>query len=62
MKQRAKALSWLAALVLATSLAACEKPEEKGPAEKVGEKMDDAAHKMGEKMEEAGEDMKDAVD
>jgi hypothetical protein len=52
----------LAAIALAAGLAACEKREEMGPAEKVGEKMDDAAHKMGEKMEDAGEKMKDAVD
>ena len=60
--KRAKALSWLLAIALATSLAACEKPEEKGPAEKVGEKIDDAGKKMGEAMEDAGDKMQDAAD
>ena len=38
-------------------LAGCEK----GPAEKAGEKIDDAAKKVGDKMEEAGDKIKDAV-
>jgi hypothetical protein len=60
--KRANALSWLAAIALATGLAACERPEEKGPAEKVGEKIDEAGEKMGEAMEDAGDEMKDAAD
>jgi outer membrane lipoprotein-sorting protein len=32
--------------------------EQKGPAEKAGEKVDEAAEQAGEKMEEAGEKMK----
>ena len=32
--------------------------EQKGPAEKTGEKIDEAAEEAGEKMEEAGEKMK----
>ncbi|MBI3530682.1 MAG: hypothetical protein HY067_22270 [Betaproteobacteria bacterium] len=39
-------------------LAACEK---KGPAERAGESIDNAAKKVGEKMEEAGEKIKDVV-
>jgi hypothetical protein len=38
-------------------LAACEK----GPAQKAGEKIDNAAKKVGDKMEEAGDKVKDAV-
>ena len=38
-------------------LTACEK----GPAEKAGEKMDDAAKNVGEKMENAGDKIKDAA-
>lgn len=38
-------------------LTACEK----GPAEKAGEKIDNAAEKVGDKMEEAGDKIKDAV-
>lgn len=39
-------------------LSACE---EKGPAERAGESIDDAAKKTGEKIEEAGEKIKDAA-
>ena len=49
-----------AAIVLAFAVAgltACDK----GPAEKAGEKIDNAAKKAGEKMEEAGNKVKDAV-
>jgi len=46
------------ALALAVAgLAACEK----GPAEKAGEKIDNAAKKAGDKMEDAGDKIKDAV-
>jgi len=38
-------------------LAGCEK----GPAEKAGEKVDNAAKKVGDKLEEAGDKVKDAV-
>jgi hypothetical protein len=61
MKKRTKASSLLGAIVLAAALSACEEPNQ-GPAEKVGEKIDDAAKKTGEAMEDAGEKMKDAVD
>lgn len=51
----------LAALLLAAPLAltACEK---KGPAERAGEKIDDAAEKAGEKLEDARDKADDAVD
>lgn len=62
-----------AAVVMAAMLAAlsgCQKKE--GPAEKAGqkidqaveksgEKVDDAKEKLGEKIEKAGEDMQDAA-
>ena len=49
-----------AAIVLAFAVAgltACDK----GPAEKAGEKIDNAAKKAGEKLEQAGDKVKDAV-
>ena len=49
-----------AAIVLAFAVAvltACEK----GPAEKTGEKIDNAAKKVGEKLQDAGDKVKDAV-
>jgi hypothetical protein len=39
-------------------LAACDRD---GPAERAGEKMDNAAKNVGEKMENAGEKIKDGV-
>lgn len=49
-------------LLLAVGLTACEK----GPAEKAGEKMDNAAETMGDKIENAtdnaGEKMEEAGD
>jgi len=39
------------------ALAGCEK----GPAEKAGEKIDNAAKKVGEKVEDAGDKIKDAA-
>lgn len=39
-------------------LAACEK---KGPAERAGENIDNAAKKVGEKIENAGEKIKDSA-
>ena len=49
-----------AAIVLSFAVAgltACEK----GPAEKAGEKIDNAAKTVGDKMEQAGDKVKDAV-
>ncbi len=45
-----------AALLLAVTLAACEK---KGPAETAGEKIDNAAERAGEQIEKAGEKIQD---
>jgi hypothetical protein len=52
--------------VLGTGLIACE---QKGPAERAGEKLDDAAkdvkegaQKAGDKIEDAAQDVKDKVD
>jgi hyperosmotically inducible protein len=53
--------SWMAAVIAMSfaigGLAACEK----GPAERAGEKIDNAAKSVGEKMEDAGDKLKDAV-
>jgi hyperosmotically inducible protein len=49
-----------AAIVLSfavAGLAACEK----GPAERAGEKIDNAAKKVGDKVEDAGDKIKDAA-
>lgn len=46
-------------LATALSVAACEK---KGPAERAGEKIDNAVDKAGDKVKDAGDKMKDAVD
>ena len=49
-----------AAMVLAFAVAgltACDK----GPGEKTGEKIDNAAKKAGEKLQDAGDKVKDAV-
>ena len=48
------------AIVLSLAVAgltACEK----GPAERAGEKIDNAAKKVGDKMEDAGDKIKDAA-
>lgn len=41
------------------SLAACEKD---GPAERAGEKIDNAVDGTGDALEDAGDDIEDAVD
>jgi hypothetical protein len=49
-----------AAIVLSFAVAgltACEK----GPAERAGEKIDNAAKKVGDKLEDAGDKIKDAA-
>jgi hypothetical protein len=51
------AIAVLVGFVVA-GLAGCEK---KGPAERAGESIDNAAKKVGDKMEEAGDRVKDAV-
>ncbi len=52
------------ALLLAVPLAlfALAGCREKGPAEKVGEAIDEAAEETGESLEEAAEDVEDALD
>lgn len=44
--------------VLLLALAGCEK----GPAEKAGERVDDAIDKAGESIEKAGESIQDAAE
>jgi len=48
----------LAISALLVALSGCE---QKGPAEKAGEKMDNAAEQAGEQMEKAGDAVKDAA-
>lgn len=53
------------ALVAGLALAACKKdatPEPKGPMEKAGEAVDEAASDTKEAVESAGEDTKEAFD
>ena len=45
-------------LLIGLGLAACEK----GPAEKAGEKMDNAAENMGDKIEDATDDAGDKLE
>lgn len=59
----------LAALLLATPLALAGCEREKGPAERAGEKIDDATEKAAEKLDdarekagEAAEDLRDKAD
>jgi hypothetical protein len=54
-----RGLALAAGLAFATgSLAGCE---EKGPAEQLGQRIDESAGKAGEKMEDAGDTVKDAT-
>lgn len=50
-----------AALMLAAALgmAACE---EEGPAEQVGEQIDESAEETGEALEDAGDEVQDSTD
>jgi hypothetical protein len=48
------------ALALASALAGCE--EEKGPAEKLGEKLDDSVEQAGDKLEEAADKIEARTD
>ena len=45
--------------LLAISLGACE---QQGPAERAGEKVDEAVEEAGESMEKAGDKMKEATE
>jgi hypothetical protein len=46
------------AVALAPALTACE---EEGPAEQVGESIDESAEEAGEAVEEAGDELRDAT-
>ena len=48
----------LIAVTLLVTLSACE---QKGPAEKAGEKLDNAVEKAGEQMEKAGDSIREAT-
>jgi hyperosmotically inducible protein len=54
-----KVLLLVCGLMLVLSIASCEK---KGPAEKVGEKIDKAVEKAGEKVEKAGDKIKEKTE
>nr|ART35606.1 A74 [uncultured bacterium] len=49
------------AILLGFVMAALPACEKKGPAEKAGEAVDDAAKKAGEAVKDAGDKIKDAV-
>ena len=53
-----KSIIALIAGTLLITLSACE---QKGPAEKVGEKLDNAVEKAGEQMEKAGDNIREAA-
>jgi len=61
MLQKMKSVLLIALLIfpLAGGLVACEK---EGPAERAGEKIDEAVDEAGDKMEQAGEKVDDAVE
>ena len=61
MKQKTIGKSLGAVLAMSALLVALSGCEQKGPAEKAGEKMDNAAEQAGEQMEKAGEAVKDAA-
>lgn len=50
-----------AALALSTFVFALTGCEQKGPAERAGEKIDNAAQKAGEQVEKAGDKIQDAA-
>lgn len=51
-----------AAIFLSFAVAGLAACEEKGPAQRAGEAIDNAAEKAGEKIEETGDRIKDAVE
>lgn len=59
MRALVKGIVVAAAVALAPALTACE---EEGPAEQLGESIDETAEEAGEAVEEAGEEMGDAAD
>jgi hypothetical protein len=50
------------ALVLGLGLAGCEKPREKGPAEKIGAKLDEGAREVKEAGREAKDEVEDEIE
>lgn len=50
-----------AALLLLTGLTACEE-QEKGPAEQLGEQIDESIQKGGEEVEQLGEDIQKSAE
>ncbi len=50
-----------AALLLALAMAGLSACEKKGPAERAGEAIDNAAQKTGDAVKEAGDKIKDAT-
>lgn len=60
-KQKTIGKSLAAVLAMSAFLVVLSGCEQKGPAEKAGEKMDNAAEQAGEQMEKAGEAVKDAA-
>lgn len=68
-----KTTKWILGLISLFALITLSACEQKGPAEKLGEKIDnateqagdnieDATDKMGDKMEKAGDKVEDATD
>lgn len=54
--------SLLLALALGFALAACEREEPKGPAERAGENIDKAIEQAGDKAEEAADKLGQAIE
>jgi hypothetical protein len=58
-KSTKAAISWMAVVALMVSVSACQKKEvateEKGPAEKAGQQLDQAAMRAGEEINKAAE-------
>jgi predicted small lipoprotein YifL len=61
MKQKRIGVQLGTVLAISALLVALSGCEQKGPAEKAGEKMDNAAEQAGEQMEKAGDAVKDAA-
>lgn len=59
-------MNWLKYSILALALASTGTltgcPDKKGPAEKAGEKLDNAAEEAGDKVEEAADEVEDKLD
>ena len=53
-------LSIVTLMLIGTALTGCE--ADQGPAEKAGEKIDNAVENAGEAMEEAGDELEEASD